>query len=104
MGLRTPTIGATVLPTMASPVGLGLPLGLPRKIHDRLPELGKLLACQRFGHIISVHFISWAVLNKDITLLNLIRNKEVTDVDVSGSLAHRLVTILLQTDSTLIVL
>ena len=63
---------------MASPVGLGLPIGLPRKIHDRLPELGKLLACQWLGHIISVHFISWAVLNKDITLLNLIRNKEVT--------------------------
>ena len=76
MGLRTPsTIGANVLPTTASPVGLGLPLGLPRKVHDGPPELDKLLACQWFGHIISVHFISWAVLNQNITLLDLIRNE-----------------------------
>ena len=80
---------------MALPVGLGLPLGLPRKIHDRIPELGELLALQWLGHVVSVHFICWAVLNKNITLLNLIRNKEITDIDVSRSLAHGLVTILL---------
>ena len=91
-------------PTMASPVGLGLPLGLPREIHNRIPELGEFSAIQWLGHVVSIHFICWAVLNKNITLLDLIRNKEVTDVDVSGSLAHRLVAILLQTDSTHIVL
>ena len=53
---------------MALPVGLGLPLGSPRKIHDQIPELGELLALQWLGHVVSVHFICWAVLNKNITL------------------------------------
>ena len=79
---------------MASPVGLGLPLGLSRKIHDQIPELGELSALQWFGHVVSVHFICWAVLNKNITLLDLICNKEITDIDVSRSLAHGLVTVL----------
>ena len=75
-------------------VGLGLPLGLPREIHNRIPELGELPALQRLGHVVSIHFICWAVLNKNITLLDLIRNKEITDVYVSRSLAHGFVTIL----------
>ena len=40
-----------------------LPLGLPRKIHYQIPELGELPALQWFGHVVSVHFICWAVLS-----------------------------------------
>ena len=64
---------------MASPLGLGLPLGLFREIHNRIPELGELSALQWFGHVVSVHFICWAVLNLNITLLDLVCHKEVTD-------------------------
>ena len=40
----------------------------------------------------------------NVSLLCLIRHKKVPDVDVSGTLAHDLVSILLQLDCTRIVL
>ena len=58
-------------------------------------NLANFLPASGLEIVIPIHFISWAVLNQGITLLNLIRDKEIMDVDMSRSLAHRLATILL---------
>ena len=54
--------------------------------------------------IVSLHSICWAVLDLYITLMDLIGNKEIPDLDMPGALAHTFVAILLQLDSTFVVL
>ena len=74
------------------------------QIHDVLPVCSELLALEGFRHVVSLHLICWAVLYLYITLLDLIRDKEIPDLYMPGALAHTLVTILLQLDSTLVIL
>ena len=50
------------------------------KIHNILSETDELLPVQRFGHIIALHEVSWAVLNLNIILCLLICDKEESDV------------------------
>ena len=82
-------------------VGLCL---LQALVHDGGSEALKLGTNERLGHAVSNHLISWAVLDLYRSLLHLISNKEISDLDVSGSLADTFVAILLQLDSTLIIL
>lgn len=73
------------------------------EIHESSPVRGELLSNDGLAHVVRFHFISWAVLNSDNTLLDLIRYKEVTDVDVAGSLTDTLLAIDLQFYRALIV-
>jgi hypothetical protein len=55
--------------------------------HDELLELLEQLALERLGHIIAPHLRGGTVLDLQITFLDLIRQKEVSNVERSGTLA-----------------
>ena len=74
------------------------------QIHNRTPVFGKLLTLQGLGLIVPLHLVCWAVLDLYVTLLDLIGNEEIPDLDMPGALAHALVTILLQLDGTFVIL
>ena len=54
--------------------------------------------------MVPLHLVCWAVLDLYITLLDLIGNEEIPDLNVPGALAHTLVAILLQLNGALVVL
>ena len=66
-----------------------------------LPELR---ASERFGHVVSFHLVGWAVLYYHISFADLVGDKEIPIVDVSGSLAHALDAVVFQLDCTGVVL
>ena len=66
-----------------------------------LPELR---ASERFGHVVSFHLVGWAVLYYHIAFADLVGDKEIPIVDVPGSLAHALLAICFQFNSTGVVL
>ena len=74
------------------------------KVHNLLPELLELGSMKRLGEVVTNHVISGTILNADVSLLLLISNKEVPDVEVSGPLASRLPTIGFQQHGTPVVL
>ena len=69
-------------------IGLGL-----TKIHERSSMLRVLGTLERLRHIVSFNLIGWAVLNSNIALLDVVSNKEISDIDVPGSLAHAFVAV-----------
>jgi hypothetical protein len=72
--------------------------------HDFFPKFLKQFSLQWFCHVISDHLQSGAVLNSHISLLNLVCQKEITDIERTSSLAQTSLTICFQQDSTLVVL
>ena len=52
-------------------------------IHDFLLEFVEFLSMQRLGHVVCGHHISWTVPNLQISLIHLISNEEIPDVQVS---------------------
>ena len=56
--------------------------------HDAAPELLKQTSLQWLTHVVAIHLRSGTILNPEISLLNLIRQEKVTDVDSPGSLAR----------------
>ena len=73
-------------------------------IHNHASLLLKLMPLQGLARVVSWHIISWAILDIQVLLLDTICNKEKTDVNVSGSLTRTLFTILLQQNSTCVIL
>ena len=73
-------------------------------VHDGLTESLEFRSLEGLGHIVSLHLVCWAVLDGNIALFDLVGNKEIPNVNVSGSLAHALVAVLLQADGTLVIL
>ena len=65
---------------------------------------GELLTLQGLGLVVTLHLICWAVLDLYITLLDLIGNKEIPDLNMPGALAHTFVAIFLQLDGAFVVL
>ena len=66
-----------------------------------LLELGSLTwLC----HVVAFHVVCWAVFYPYVSLGDLVGNKKIPIVDVSGSLAHAFVAILFQLDRTGIIL
>jgi hypothetical protein len=59
-------------------------------------ERSKLLTLEWFRHEIRNHFISWTVLNGNITFINMIRNEVVSNIDSTTSFPGTLAPILLQ--------
>ena len=57
------------------------------EIHDNFLELEKLLALERLGKKIGNHFISWAIIDANFSLLDSIFDEEVADIDVFHPLA-----------------
>jgi hypothetical protein len=49
--------------------------------HYGFSKLLEQLALQWFAEILSVHFGSRAILNDEVSLLNLIRQKEIANVE-----------------------
>ena len=64
----------------------------------------KLRPLEGLCHAVPFHFVCGAAFYVNVSLLYLIRHKKVPDVDVSGSLTHALVPILLQLNCTRVVL
>jgi len=64
--------------------------------HDAAPELLKQTSLQWLTHVITIHLCSGRMFNPEISLLNLIRQEKVRDVDCSGSLARASLSIVLQ--------
>ena len=62
------------------------------EIEDPVPELLELGSLQRFGLLVAIHLICWAVLNGHIFQIDLILDEKVFDVDVSGALTNALVS------------
>ena len=50
------------------------------QVHNNRPELLKLSTMQRLGHAVRHHFISWAELYVNETVIFLIFDKEESDV------------------------
>ena len=65
------------------------------EVEDGFAEFAILRALQWLGHKVGFKLICWAVFHFDIALLDLIRNKEVTDIDMARSGANTLEAILL---------
>jgi len=51
--------------------------------HNAAPELLKQTSLQWLTHVVTIHLCSGTILNPEISLLNLIRQEKVTDVDCS---------------------
>lgn len=75
-----------------------------RQVHDGVAVLMVFHSMKRFGHVISNHFIGRTVLNTDVAFFLLVRDKEVTDVKVSGSWSSATATIGFQQHCTHVVL
>ena len=71
---------------------------------DMHPKFSELHSMQRFTEIISNHSIGRTELDCHISFLHLISDKEVSNIDVSGSLPSTGSSICLHFDCTLIVL
>ncbi len=72
--------------------------------HQFLLHLQKQTTNQRLGHIISHHLACRTILNAQLSLLNLIRHEEITNVEGAGALAVASLAILLKQDGALVVL
>ena len=72
--------------------------------HDGLLEFNKLVALQGLGHVVGNHLISRAVFNSKVALFNLVREKEITDIQSTSALTRAALSILLQKNSTLVIL
>ena len=74
------------------------------KVEDTGSKSLELRTLEWFRHVVTLHFVCWAVLHLDITILDLISHEEVLDVDVPRPLAHTLVPISFQFNRTGVVL
>jgi len=72
--------------------------------HDDAPELLKQTSLQWLTHAVAIHLRSGTMLHPEISLLNLIHQEKVTDVDCSGSLARASLSIVLQQNGGLVVM
>ena len=64
--------------------------------HDQLLKLLEQLSLERLGHIIAPHLRGGTVLNLQITFLDLIGQKEIPDIERTGTLARAALPIVLQ--------
>ena len=85
------------------PAAFGTGLGLAF-VHQGGAMFIELRPLQWFRHVVSFHFVCWAVLYRYIALFDLVGNKEISVVDMSRPLAHTLVAIFLQLDCAGVVL
>jgi hypothetical protein len=73
-------------------------------IRECISEFTELLALQRLSVEIPDHIITWAIYNCNVSFLNLIREKEITDVQCLGPLPGAFLAICFQRNCTLVVL
>ena len=74
------------------------------QIHDGVSLVVKFSTMQRLRHVISEDFVCWAILNADMPLLLQIVYEEVTNIQVTGSLAGARPPIRFQLDCALVIL
>ena len=74
------------------------------EVHYLSAELLVFGSMQGLGEVITQHLVCWTVLDRDVPLLLLISNKEVSDVQVPGSFPSTLALILFQQHGTPIIL
>ena len=71
--------------------------------HNRTQQM-EFGSCGRLGEAVGDHFISGTELNCQVSSLDLVCNKEVSHVDVSGPLGRACFSVLFQQNSTPVVL
>ena len=72
--------------------------------HDQISESYEFVSLQWFRHIVSYHLVRWAILNADVPTVMLIGKEEISDIQVSSTLAAALFSILLQQNGAFVVL
>ncbi len=72
--------------------------------HDNVAETGEHPALLWLGKEVGNHFPGWAVHETDVSLVDLVVNEEVSDVDVPGPLSSQRSSFLLHLHSTHVVL
>ena len=58
-----------------------------REIHDHLAEFQKQTSLEWLGEIVSYHFSAGTILHVQVTRVDSVGDKEVSDVEVSGAIA-----------------
>ena len=74
------------------------------EVHDDFSELEELLALERLGEKIGNHVISWAMIDVNFSLFDLIFDEEVVDIDAFCPLAAAQLPVLFQQNGRLVVL
>ena len=74
------------------------------KIHEGLLELDEGSALERFGQEIGYHVLCGTVLHGQITIGNVVSDKEVAHIEMSCTLRTQQSAILFKEDGTLVVL
>ena len=75
-----------------------------RHTHDSATKLNKFLALQRLGVVIGIHVVSRTVPYRHQIIVHLIRNDEVSDIYMTGSLSGTCPAISLKTCGTMVIL
>ena len=68
------------------------------EVHDSLAELEKRFSLKRLCEVVRDHVISRTVFNSKLAILDPISNKIVPDVNMSGLLGARLLSVVLEED------
>ena len=72
--------------------------------HDHVTKFSENFTLQRFGHVVCNHFLCRTPLRVHLTMLDSVRNKEITNIHVFGLLRTRELAILPQKNSDSFVL
>ena len=72
--------------------------------HDCLAKFPERLSLEGLGHVVTNHLSGGTVFNFQVAFLNLVGQKEITDVKSTSSLAGASLTIVFKQDSALVVL
>jgi len=60
-------------------------LTVSRGVHNQITEVDKLVALERLCVVIGPHLIGGTIFDSQLSLLNAISDKKVSDIDVFGS-------------------